>query len=58
MEGSITKEKIMDTASTLSYWNVHSHNSDNNYLLLDFITSINIFHNKDKFTNLKRATRG
>ena len=58
MDGSIAKEKIMGRALALSNWNVHSHNSDNNYLLLNFAASVHVFHNKDKFTNFKRATRG
>ena len=48
----------MGTASALSHWNVHSHNSDNNYSLLDSAASVHVFHNKDKFTHFKRATRG
>ena len=48
----------MGRASALLYWDVHSHNSDNNYSLLDSASSVHVFHNKDKFTNFKRATKG
>lgn len=37
---------------------MHSHNSDNNYSLLDSVASVHLFHDKDKFTNFKRAIRG
>ena len=47
----------MGISSALSYWNVHSHNSNNNYLLLDSAASVHVFYDKDKFTNFKRATR-
>lgn len=36
---------------------MYSHNSDNNYSLLDSATSVYIFYDKDKFTNFRRATR-
>lgn len=39
-------------------WKMHSYTSDNNYFLLDFAASVYIFHNKDKFTNLKKAIKG
>lgn len=48
----------MGRASALSYWDVHSHNSDNNYSLLDSAAFVHVFYDKDKFTNFKRATRG
>lgn len=37
---------------------MYSHNSDNNYLLFDFNFSVNVFHDKNKFINFKRVTRG
>lgn len=40
---------------------MYSHNSENNYnnyWLLDFITFVHIFYNKDEFTNFKWAIRG
>ena len=48
----------MGIASALSHWNVHSHNSDNNYSLLNSAAFVHIFHNKNKFTNFRRVTRG
>lgn len=36
---------------------MHSHNFDNNYLLLDLAISIYIFHDKDKFINFKRVIK-
>ena len=48
----------MNTASALLYQNVHSHNSDNNDLLLDTAASVHVFYDKNKFSNFKRATRG
>ena len=47
----------MGRESALSHLDVHSHNSDNNYLLFDSATSIHLFHDKNKFTNFKGATR-
>ena len=48
----------MGRASALSHWDVHSHNYDNNYSLLDSAASVHVFYNMDKFTNFRRAIRG
>ncbi len=48
----------MGRALALSHWDVHSHNSDNNYSLLDSATFVHVFQDKDKFTNFRRVTRG
>ena len=48
----------MGRVSALSRWDMHSHNSDNNYSLLDSAASVHVFHDKDRFTNFRRATRG
>ena len=37
---------------------MHSYNSDNNYLLLHFATSVHVFHYKNMFTNLRKDIRG
>lgn len=42
-DGSIAKEKIIDRKLAFLYWDIHSHNFDNNYLLLDFAASVYIF---------------
>lgn len=38
--------------------NMHSHNSDNDYLFLDFATFVYIFYNKDRFINFRKTIRG
>lgn len=48
----------MGRASTLLYWDMHSHNSNNNYLLLDSATFVYVFHDKNKFTNFRKVIRG
>ncbi len=47
----------MSRASALSYWDVYSHNSYNNYSLLNSAVSVHVFRDKDKYTNFRRATR-
>ena len=46
----------MGIALVFSHWNMHSHNFDNNYLLLHSAAFVHVFHDKDKFTNFKRVT--
>lgn len=47
----------MGRESAISHQDMHSYNSDNTYLLLNFAASVYIFHKLDKFTNFKRAIR-
>ena len=47
----------MNRVSALSDWDMHSYNSDNNYLLFDSAASVNVFHNKNRFINFRRATK-
>lgn len=37
---------------------MHRQNSDNDYLLLDSTAFIHDFHDKDRFINFRRATKG
>lgn len=43
---------------SLLHKNMQSHNSNNNYLLFDFVTLVLNFHNKNRFTSFKKAIRG
>ena len=56
-DGSSSQDKIMNKVSTFSDWDMHSHNSDNDYLLLNSTAFVHIFHNKNRFTNFRRATK-
>lgn len=47
----------MGKISAFSHENIYSYNSDNNYLLLNFAISVYVFYNKNRFINLKKATR-
>ena len=47
----------MGRVSALSDWNMHSHNSDNDYLLLNSAASVHVFYDKNTFTNFRRAMR-
>ena len=57
VNGSIAKKKIIDRALVLSHWDMHIHNSINNYSFFDFVSSIYIFHDKNKFTNFKKSIK-
>lgn len=48
----------MGRMSISLHLNVHSHNSDNKYLLLDFAIFIHVFHNKNRLTTFKKTTKG
>lgn len=48
---------IINRVLVLSYCNMYSYNFDNNYLLLDFATSIYVFYDKNRFINFKKATK-
>ena len=47
----------MGRVLALSDWDIYSHNSDNDYLLLNSATSVQVFHDKDRFINFRRATK-
>lgn len=47
----------MGRVSALLRWDMHSHNFVNNYALLDSAFFVHVFHNKNRFTNFKKATR-
>ena len=55
---SSSQDKIMDRVSAFSDWDMHSYNSDNDYSFLDSATFVYVFHDKNRFTNFKRATKG
>ena len=47
----------MGRVSAFSYWDKHSHNSYNNYLLLDSATSVHVFYDKNRFINFRKAIK-
>lgn len=57
IDRSIANKKKMNKVSVLSYQHVYCYNSDNHYSLLDSITFIHVFHDKDLFIKFKRVTR-
>ena len=57
-DGSSSQDKKMGRVLALLDWDIHSYNSENNYSLLYFATSVHVFHYKNMFTNLRKDIRG